>query len=280
MVVILTPVGTHYDLIKKALLAGKHVYTEKTITDDLQKAAELLSLANEKQIYLGSAPDTFLGAAWQTAKSLIDEGILGEIHSFAISANRNNDILQSIFKFLREPGAGVLLDYAVYYMTALVSLLGPVERVAGFVSAPYPSRKVTLPGSPEYGQIIQTPNESEVSAILRLRNGISGTFHIDTESNTHNESLFAIYGTRGILYLPDPNEFGGKVQFAPDTVSWDKPAECQDIPLKYPYADNARGIGPAEMADAISFPFVLKIFTLEAIPPENISPNCSSDRSE
>ena len=136
-------------------------------------------------------------------------------------------------------------------MTALVSLLGPVERVAGFVSAPYPSRKVTLPGSPEYGQIIQTPNESEVSAILRLRNGISGTFHIDTESNTHNESLFAIYGTRGILYLPDPNEFGGKVQFAPDTVSWDKPAECQDIPLKYPYADNARGIGPAEMADAI-----------------------------
>ena len=100
MVVILTPVGTHYDLIKKALLAGKHVYTEKTITDDLQKAAELLALANEKQVYLGSAPDTFLGAAWQTAKSLIAEGLLGEIHSSAISANRHNDILQHIFKFL------------------------------------------------------------------------------------------------------------------------------------------------------------------------------------
>lgn len=251
MVVILTPVGTHYDLIKAALLAGKHVYTEKTITDDLQKAEELLTLAGDKQLYLGSAPDTFLGAAWQTAKAVIEEGILGEIHSFAITANRNNDILQSVFKFLREPGAGVLFDYAVYYITALVSLLGPVQKVAGFVSAPYPSRKVLLPDSPEYGQIIDTPNESEVSAILRLKNGISGTFHIDTESNTYNESAFVIYGTRGMLYLPNPNEFGGSVKFAPDTMDWDKAAVMEDIPLRFPYADNARGIGPAEMAEAI-----------------------------
>ena len=72
MVVILTPVGSHYELIKAALLAGKHVYTEKTITDDIVQAEELLALAEEKQLYLGSAPDTFLGAAWQTAKKVID----------------------------------------------------------------------------------------------------------------------------------------------------------------------------------------------------------------
>ena len=61
MVVILTPVGTHYDLIRAALLAGKHVYTEKTITDDLAQAEELLALSEEKQLYLGSAPDTAYG---------------------------------------------------------------------------------------------------------------------------------------------------------------------------------------------------------------------------
>lgn len=251
MVVILTPVGSYYELIKAALLAGKHVYTEKTITDDLAQAEELLDLAEEKQLYLGSAPDTFLGAAWQTARKVIDEGRLGEIHSFAITANRNNDVLQARFKFLREPKAGALLDYAVYYMTALVSLLGPVEKVAGFVSAPYTVRTVILPDSPEYGQTISTPNESEVSAILRLKNGISGTFHMDTESNTYNESAFVIYGTRGILYLPNPNEFGGSVKFAPDTMDWDKPAVLVNVPLEFPYADNARGIGPAEMAEAI-----------------------------
>ncbi len=128
MVVNLTPVGVHYDLIKAALLAGKHVYTEKTITDGVEKAKELFELAEDKKLYLGAAPDTFLGAAWQTARVAIDEGMLGEIHSFAISANRNNDMLLSLFASLRQPGAGILFDYGVYYITALVSLLGPVSR--------------------------------------------------------------------------------------------------------------------------------------------------------
>lgn len=252
MVVILTPVGTHYELIKASLLAGKHVYTEKTITDDLEKARELLQLAEEKQLYLGAAPDTFLGAAWQTAKAVICEEKLGQIHSFAITANRNNDILLSIFKFLREPGAGILFDYVVYYVTALVNLLGPVEKVAGFVDTPYPSRTVLLPDSPEFGQVINTPNESQVSAILRLRNGICGTFHIDAESNTYSESSFIIYGTKGILYLPDPNNFGGSVRFVPNTTDWENPSQPEEIPLRFAYGDNARGIGPAEMADAIN----------------------------
>ena len=66
MVVVLTPASTHYELIKQALMAGKHVYTEKTMTVTLEEAKELISLANEKGLYLGSAPDTFLGAALQT----------------------------------------------------------------------------------------------------------------------------------------------------------------------------------------------------------------------
>lgn len=118
----------HYELIKKALLAGKHVYTEKTMTDEVNKAKELVELAEEKGLYLGSAPDTFLGAALQTARRAIDDGILGEIHSFAISANRNNDLLLSVFSFLRQPGGGILYDYGVYYLTALTSLFGSVKR--------------------------------------------------------------------------------------------------------------------------------------------------------
>ena len=62
MILNLTPVGAHYEIIRRALQAGKHVYTEKTMTDDPVKAKELAALAEEKQLYLGSAPDTFLGA--------------------------------------------------------------------------------------------------------------------------------------------------------------------------------------------------------------------------
>ncbi|MCC8103711.1 MAG: Gfo/Idh/MocA family oxidoreductase [Clostridiales bacterium] len=251
MVVNLTPVGVHYDLVKAALLAGKHVYTEKTITDDPQKAKELLEIAKEKGLYLGSAPDTFLGAALQTARSVIDAGTLGEIHSFAISANRNNDLLLSLFSFLREPGAGILYDYAVYYVTALVSLLGPVRRVGGMSGRPYPQHENIMPMSPQFGQMMDTPNESQVSAVLQLRNGITGTLHMDADTNAQDEAYFAIYGKNGILYLTDPNQFGGTVRFLPNASDPRNKPEMVELWNFSQYSENSRGIGPAEMADAI-----------------------------
>lgn len=251
MVVNLTPVGAHYDIIRRALLAGKHVYTEKTITDDPAKTRELLELAEEKGLYLGSAPDTFLGSALQAARAAIDGGALGEVHSFAISANRDNNILLSLFAFLREPGAGVLLDYGVYYVTALVSLLGPVARVGGIVGAPYRTHRNILPG-PDFGKMMDTPNESQASAVLQLRSGVTGTLHMDNDSVMHDQAFFAIYGTKGILYLPDPNQFGGEVRLLPRETAPGRPAEPVVLWQFTPYGDNDRGLGPAEMAEAIA----------------------------
>lgn len=74
MVVILTPAPTHYELCRQALQAGKHVFTEKPMTTTLEDAQELLRLADEKGLYLGAAPETFLGSGVQTAKKAIDEG--------------------------------------------------------------------------------------------------------------------------------------------------------------------------------------------------------------
>lgn len=251
MVVNLTPVGAHYSVIKQALEAGKHIYTEKTITNDSTKAAELLELADAKELYLGSAPDTFLGSSIQSAKAAIDDGMIGEIHSFSISANRDNDFLLSVFPFLRKPGTGVLFDFGVYYLTALASLLGPVARVGGIVGTPYKTHVNIFPGSPEFGQVMDTPNESQVSAILQLRNGITGTFHIDTDCNLRDEAYFAIYGTKGILYLSDPNQFGGEVRLLPKSLDPMLPSSPVILWKFTPYGENLRGVGPAEMADAI-----------------------------
>lgn len=251
LVVVLTPVQTHYEVIKQALEAGKHIYTEKTISDNSKNARELLELADKKGLYLGSAPDTFLGSAIQTAKMAIDDGLLGEIHSFSISVNRNNDLLLACFPILRTPGTGVLFDYGVYHLTALVSILGPVSRVGGIVGAPYKTRMNKLPFSPDYGQTIECPNESEVSAVLQLKNGITGTLHIDNESHTIDQAYFAIYGTKGILYLSDANQFGGEIRFLPNTLDYKAKVEPVTLLNFTPYGDNARGIGPAEMADAI-----------------------------
>ena len=248
MIVNLTPTPVHEGIIRRALEAGKHVYTEKTMTTGHASARALSELAAGKGLWLGSAPDTFLGAALQTARRAIDDGLLGEITSFAFAANRDNGFLTSFFRFLNQPFGGVAYDYAPYYFTALCALLGPVEKVAAAVRAPYPTHTDIDPNSATFGQPIATPNESEISAVLTLRSGVSGTAHINNDSVIEDQHFFAIYGTRGILYLPDPNGFGGEVRFQPNWAYDGRPEPARALANAFGFTDNARGVGPAELA--------------------------------
>lgn len=251
LVIILTPVETHYDLIKRALSAGKHVYCEKTITMNACEAEELIGIAAEKNLYLGGAPDTFLGSMVQSVHKAIDENKTGDIHSFGILINRNNDILTSMFRFLRQPGAGILRDYVVYYLTALVSLLGPVEQVASFTAAPYKKRLSIIPGTDEFMKEIETPNEGIAAITLKLKNGIIGTIHDDSESSIMDHSVFNIYGHDGILKLGNANNFGDEVSFIKSIQDFRNPEAPQILEKGNAYCDNMRGLGAAEMVQAI-----------------------------
>lgn len=175
------PIGAHYGIIKAALEAEKHVYTEKTLTDDLFQAAELVELSCKKKLYLGSAPNTFHGAGIQTAKSVLDAGTIGEITGFAVTVNRDWEFLMYTLPFLYEKGAGMCYDYTVYHLTAIVSLLGSVSSVAVFTTYPQPYKHI-FPGSPQYGQEIICPNKTWVSAILSLESGVARHF-VEVKSN-------------------------------------------------------------------------------------------------
>lgn len=249
MLVILTPAPTHYGLIRAGLEAGKHVYTEKTITIDLAQAKELEALAAQKGLYLGSAPDTFLGAALQRARQVIDGGQLGEITGFQIYANRCLDWLTTYFKFLRLPGGGICFDYGVYYLTALVSLLGPVAEVCAVVENRKPIRIDCNPESPDYGKDYSYDNEGQVNAIIRTESGVTGTFTLNGESLLADMAVFTIYGTEGVLKLTDPNGFGGELRLV-TFEKWQFSEQVLENDL--PYGGNSRGLGPAEMAAAIA----------------------------
>ena len=76
--------------------------------------------------------------------------------------------------------------------------------------------------------VFDSPNESEVSAILRLKSGITGSLHLNGDSNTREQANFVILGTRGMLYLTDPNAFGGTVRFLPNILDFNVEPDFND----------------------------------------------------
>lgn len=250
LVVVLVPAPAHAGLIRQALLAGKHVYTEKTMTVELSDARKLVALAKEKGLYFGSAPDTFLGDAWQTARKALDDGLIGQPISFSMNVNRNLDFMASLFEFLRLPGGGFAYDYGVYYLTALVSLLGPVESLYSVVKNKAEERINCAPMSPDFGKPYRYENESQIYALLNLENGVTGTVSLNGDSALQDLALFYIYGTKGVLKLTCANDFGGQVTLIPSSFDPEQ-AKPQILPGTSPICDGNRGIGPAEMANAI-----------------------------
>jgi predicted dehydrogenase len=79
-VVIATPASSHYELIKKALDAGKHVLVEKPFTTSYKEAVELAGLAEKKKLVLMVGFTFLYNPAVRKVKEIIDSGELGEVY--------------------------------------------------------------------------------------------------------------------------------------------------------------------------------------------------------
>lgn len=237
----------HYEVTKQALLHGKHVYSEKPLSPDLNEAKELALLAKEKGLLLGGAPDTFMGAGIQTCRHLIDSGFIGEpIGGSATMIGRGPECWHPGPEFLYKYGAGPMFDMGPYYVTALINLLGAADSVVGMSKISYPQRVIT--SEPLYGQIIDVDVPTYVSGNIRFKNGaIASVFTtFDVTHNHHNECI-EIYGSEGTIYVPDPNNFGGEV-----VIQRGRETESYSMPKIFQYSDNSRALGLADMAKALT----------------------------
>ncbi len=242
IVLNITPPTVHEALNRRCLEAGKHVYSEKPVALTGREAQALLALAREKGLLLCAAPDTFLGAGYQTARALIDSGEIGEIVSAAtFDLCPGHERWHPAPAFFYQHGAGPMFDRGPYNLTALVSLIGPADGLFGMTGQAFDQRVVT--SQPLTGQTIDVEVPTHVCGLIHFVNGCLCTIIESFDAPGTVLPNMELQGTKATLLLPDPNTFGGEIRLLPRGEK-----AFHTVPLTRPYAENSRGLGVADMA--------------------------------
>lgn len=246
MIINLTIPQAHASVNLRALEAGKHVYVEKPFAVQREEAQEVLALAAKKGLYVGSAPDTFLGGGIQTSIKLIEDGWIGTpIGATAFMMSGGHESWHPAPEFYYQVGGGPMFDMGPYYLTALVAMLGPMTRVTGSARISFPERTIT--SQPKFGQKVEVEVPTHIAGVMDFASGAIGT--ILTSFDVKGGSVLPrieVYGSHGTLQVPDPNNFGGEIR-----ICRAGSREWSTIPLAHGYVENARGVGAADMAKAI-----------------------------
>lgn len=259
----LTIPQAHFEISKLALEYGKHVYSEKPMSIKYDEAHELVNLAKEKNLYIGNAPDTFLGGGGQVARKFVDDGDIGKVMTgnfiFAFPGVQEfHPNPESWF----QSGGGPVIDMGPYFFTTLVNLLGPVKNVRSR-GKKFADQREYLVG-PKKGKSFNVDISTSVMLDIEFANEaiIQGFISFDVQNHARNH--MELYGTKGSLVVPDPNMFGGPVLLSRELGSEWQEFSVEDKYLgktniinhsgrsnEAPKQSNYRGVGLSEMIYSI-----------------------------
>lgn len=243
----LTPPSVHADTTLDALEHGKHVHVEKPLAATVADGRSVVEAAAERDLLVSVAPDTVLGSGIQRCRHAIDAGAIGDpIGATAIWLSGGHESWHGNPGIFYREGGGPLFDMGPYYVTALVTLLGPVERVYGATRQSGPERTYEDDAGETQRLPVEVPTH-EVG-LLEFAGGATATVQVsfDAAGRTTLESFpFEVYGTDGSLRLTDPNRFTGTPVLSADD-------ELTEIGTEYAGYTSRRGAGLVDMAYALA----------------------------
>jgi predicted dehydrogenase len=187
------------------------------------------------------------------ARSLIDAGAIGKVTSgAAVVMSSGMEDWHPNPDFFFQEGGGPILDLGPYYICNLVQLLGPVAQVTSMTGMASDTR--TIANGPRNGETIPVETPTTIHAVMKFKSGAIVTLLSSWDVHSSNHPIMELYGTDGMMDLPDPNFFGDDVKVIPRggkaaANSWDHPF---GVPNFEDTKANYRGAGLADMAIAIA----------------------------
>jgi predicted dehydrogenase len=240
----LTIPAAHATVNLQALRHGKNAYCEKPFALTYKEGVKIMQEAAKRKLRVGCAPDTVLGGGIQTCRKLIDDGAIGRpIAASAFMVSHGPEGWHPNPGFFYEPGGGPLFDMGPYYITSLITLLGPAKSVIASATASFKER---IAGHESIrGKKLKVSTKTHCTGVVEFANGAIATITMSFDVWMHTLPQIEIYGSETSMKCPDPNCFGG------DVLVWQKEKrEWEKIPLTH-NDKIGRGTGLADMAEAI-----------------------------
>lgn len=265
LVLNLTNPRDHYEVSKKCLLAGKHVYSEKPLSTELHEAEELLQIASDQGLHLSSAPCSLLGESAQTIWKAIRRSRVGTIR--LVYAEMDDGLVHRFpyQQWISESGApwpykdefevGCTLEHAGYYLTWLPAFFGPATKVTAFADCLIDNKTDDETLDPD-----DAPDFSV--ACISFESGVVARLTCSIVA-PHDHRL-TLVGDEGVLGIDDCWLYKSKVYMRQRMrirrrvfmTPWKKTIKLEsDVNAKLPKRNGAQQMdfcrGVAEMSDAI-----------------------------
>lgn len=240
MMVTLTDMQVHGELNRKALLAGKHVWSEKPMANTYAEGKALLDLARSRKLRIWGAPAVVNSPQFAYMSKMIQEGKLGRI---AAAHGQYGHTGPTWSAFFYEKGGGSMPDLGVYNMATLTGLLGPARSVMAMTSIVNPERTVDDKGkikveAEDNAQILMEHDKGVISHVMCGFNYFDPHGHEAGNQALHSIQIYGDYGNMRLI------GYDWETNGVMLDIHWDKPAElvCTDKG-GYEWQEGARVVG-------------------------------------
>ena len=268
-------------LLKRAIAAGKHVYSEKPVAESLADALDLVRAARKAGVKHGVVQDKLFLPGLRKLRMLIESGFFGRILSvrgefgYWVFEGDWQPAQRPSWNYRKADGGGIILDMLCHWRYVLDNLFGDVKSVSCLGATHIPKRW------DEAGKAYKADADDAAYATFELAGGIIAHINSSWSTRVRRDDLLtlqvdgtlgsAVAGLRDCVTqarvntpkpvwnpdLPQPIDFYGTWQPVPDNATYDNGFKlqweafirhvCDNAPFRWNLLEGAKGVQLAEL---------------------------------